>query len=515
MNVALLDCLNYGLERYFHEIIPVAPRKIGWILKTTNTSFKFFPYSKISELKKGAKDFDVLLITAMQPDFRVVRNLIKKLKSIPTKIVGGPIANNPKLIKKLDVSACVIGEGEKFLLELIKNDFKVEEVSKKFENVITAFKEGKPVWLSEKEMNEFGCEESLVTSYPFFEFSRVFVEVVRGCSNFFRVKLPSCTYCGNCESSDLLKRISCPQNIPPGCGYCSVPTIFGYPKSREKKLIVSEIKELVKLGARRIVLSAPDFLDYKRDEEVKPLPLTSPHSPPPNLKRIEELLKEIFSIREIRKRKVFLMIENLKPNLIDEEVASLLGKYFKGTDVHIGCETGCNKHLKFIGRPFKVEDVINATRLLTKEGIKPHVYFIYGLPFQTQESARKTIEVMKELYRVGVERIITYKFLPLPFSAFQNFPKGEPFWKNKESEEIVKVANEINFKIKEKYVGRKFECFVAGKFKKYWIGYPLTYGTNILIRSKQNLLHKVVVAKVKKVYSHNLLVGELEKIVSC
>ena len=79
MKVLLVDCLNYGLRKHFHEIIPVAPRKIAWILHKLGVEFKFLPFSALHVLKKRElKDFDVLMISAMQSDFKVVKRLVKR-----------------------------------------------------------------------------------------------------------------------------------------------------------------------------------------------------------------------------------------------------------------------------------------------------------------------------------------------------------------------------------------------------------------------------------------------------
>ncbi|MHA1365705.1 MAG: B12-binding domain-containing radical SAM protein, partial [Candidatus Heimdallarchaeota archaeon] len=106
--------------------------------------------------------------------------------------------------------------------------------------------------------------------YKNFFSAKVYVECVRGCSNFggTRIKLPdgrSCSECGFCDTFSIEDRANCPSNIPPGCGFCSVPSLFGPAKSRSVNAIVKEIKELLNSKVKRIVLSAPDILDFGRD----------------------------------------------------------------------------------------------------------------------------------------------------------------------------------------------------------------------------------------------------------
>ncbi|MDK2384085.1 MAG: radical SAM protein, partial [Candidatus Korarchaeota archaeon] len=283
---------------------------------------------------------------------------------------------------------------------------------------------------------------------------RFYVEVVRGCSNFYRtlLRLPDgrkCVLCDLCRSGPLGARVSCPIGIPAGCGYCGVPEIYGPPRSRDPRVVASEIRELVDHGATRIVLSAPDILDYGRDLLVDPLPLTDPRSPPPNLEALEELFETILAVvPEARDGDVVVFIENIKPNLVDERVAELLGRYFKGTPVHIGVETGDPEHARALGRPASPEEALRAARLLRRHGMRPYVYFIHGLPGQTLTTARRTVSLMKKLGRAGVEKVTVERFTPLPGTAFQDMPPAPPAYRDKASLMIVREASRINIEAK-------------------------------------------------------------------
>ena len=52
-----------------------------------------------------------------------------------------------------------------------------------------------------------------IVDYPAYQASKVYVEVIRGCSNYQRTKIPlpdgrECTDCGNCDSMDPLDSLS-------------------------------------------------------------------------------------------------------------------------------------------------------------------------------------------------------------------------------------------------------------------------------------------------------------------
>ena len=164
------------------------------------------------------------------------------------------------------------------------------------------------------------------------------------------------------------------------------------------------------------------------------------------------------AVPEFETKEAYLMIENVKACLVDEKVASILGKYLEGTPVHIGAESGDDKLLEEIGRPCTTDDVRRAVITLRKYGLKPYVYFIYALPGETEESARKTVDFMEELYRLGVEKITAYRFRPLPGTAFEGLRTEV----TSASRMIAEKAKEINERAKVRYIGAKVKAIAAG-----------------------------------------------------
>ena len=343
------------------------------------------------------------------------------------------------------------------------------------------------------------------------------MEILRGCSNYYRTEIPlpdgrSCTGCGACRSGPLEARYYCPVGIPPGCGYCSVPSLFGPARSRSAARIRREVEELAREGVRRIVLSASDVLDYGRDLLVEPEPLTDPKEPPANLKALEELFRSISSVPEVRKGDVVVMLENAKPCLVDEEVAELLGRYFEGTTINVGVETGSEEHARLLGRPSGPREAIRAIRLLRRAGLRPQAYFIHGLPGQDERTVRMTLRAMEEAVRAGAERIILYRFRSLPMSAFGDFPSGPPAAKDSLSRELVEKARALNEALKARWRGRKVEVVVActapGR-EGYLIAYPMRHGPVVLLKGSEGLVGSVLEVRIKEVISDRMVLGEV------
>ncbi|RLG86357.1 MAG: B12-binding domain-containing radical SAM protein, partial [Thermoprotei archaeon] len=437
MKIAVIDCHgrgSRGRRLATLDAIGIGPRLVIGILESLGCEPELYMCEELIKGNVRSSDYDLLMISAMSSDVPSVIRAIRNWRGSPV-VVGGPIFVEYEKLIKNGVDYVIWGEGElsipKFI-NYLRYGGDVEEVP----NLIHRGKKGivrnpGPPYAKHPPLWDFNPSVKAVIRYPLWRAARVYVEVVRGCSNFYRPLIPladgrKCILCDICRKGPLDRRHECPINIPPGCGYCSVPALFGPARSRPTSKIVNEVKELLRIGVTRIVLSAPDFLDYGRDWLVSPKPLTDPRNPPPNLKAIEELLKSLTSLREVVEGSAYIMIENIKPNLVNEEVVEILSKYLKDTPVNIGLESGDPWHHKALGRPSSVEEVIKAVKLLVNAGLRSYIYLIHGLPGESKETIRNNIKVAKELANMGIEKIILYRFTPVKNTAVEGYPKPPP-----------------------------------------------------------------------------------------
>jgi len=528
----IVDCLGRGVGRRLStvDVIGAGPRTIAGVLEKNRIYVRLVTFENFIKNKSLPKKYDILLISAMSTDLGAVKKTIefwrKHEDRRKTVVLGGPLVFGIEDIKNLDFDIAVYGEGEKTLDELLKTSLgdgenphcsEIEEIK----GLIIKVKGKRIVYTGTREflprtiLDKYMPSTKIVKDYPLYWASRVYVEVLRGCSNFYRplIMLPSKAKCCNlCFEGPLELRLKCPYNIPPGCGYCSVPALYGPSRSRSIERILEEIKGLVNAGVTRITLSASDILDYGRDWLVEPKPLTDPKNPPPNINALKTLFEKIFEIPEVSAGEVTILLENIRASLVNEEVAKLLSEYFKGTPVHIGCETGSETHAKLIGRPATPKEVVEAVKTLLKYGLKPYVYFIHGLPGQNRETVAETIKVIRELDMLGVEKITTYRFTPLPKTSFERFPRGKPITKDKLSRAIVEEANKVNIKRKLELKGRKLEAIVVGRYhknRKYNVAYPIPHGPVILLEDADKYYGFKVKVEIVDVISERLVKGKI------
>jgi radical SAM superfamily enzyme YgiQ (UPF0313 family) len=530
MRILIIDALGAekGFRRFTRDVIGAGPRMLAGILEKFSIPSQIMTAEQFLNERKIKIHADHLFISAMTMDYPAVKKIIQKWNKLPKpnysiSILGGPIAcGYPKIVPSLKFDLAIIGEAEKPLSELIKYGLFQGHLNptilNEIEGIVFPTSEGvietpRPSFLTKAELNSFQASTKHIQDYPSYQAARIFIECVRGCSNYTRTKMQlpdgrQCNKCGACSAADFGNRLNCPLFIPPGCGYCSVPSVYGSPRSRSIDNITKELKQLLDLGAFRFILGASDFLEYQRDELVAPNPLTDPRNPPPNYLEIENLLAKIAEITV--GIEIYIFIENVKASLFTEKAAALIASYLPNTALSIGCETGSATHSNMLGRPSSPKEVLQAVKYAKKYNLRVHTYFIHGLPGQNLQTAIQTSNFMKKLVLEGVEKITVYKFKPLPMSAFAEFPSPPFSSSDKASKLITDTAIEINRKKKQEYVGTTERVIISELLredKTRTIGYPLRGGPTVLIDNATESLHKIIDVKIDKVLSDKMVAG--------
>jgi radical SAM superfamily enzyme YgiQ (UPF0313 family) len=523
----IVDALASGRGKRLatRDAIGAGPRAVAGVLEKVGLSPRIALAETVLEggVQPGAHD--LLLVSGMTSDLTAVRRVISKWRAVidGPVLIGGPATSDPgRALRKTLGDVAVIGEGEQALMELLEHGLSRGELSEDLTEIRgIAYFEGEVVRMNTlrpvmDRLTFDGMEPSTrtVKDYPLHLSARVYVEVLRGCSNYHRAQLllpeGACEGCGSCRSGSLEDRYDCPEGVPPGCGYCSVPSLYGPPKSRSAEKIAKEVEELLSMGVRRIVLSAPGFLDYGRDLLVEPNPLTDPRRPEPNYRAVEELLSRLSGMDRVTEGEASVMIENLKGELVTEKAADLLGLYLAGTTVNIGFETGSPRHSAQIGRASTPSENLEAVRRLKRAGLKPYIYFIHGLPGRDNETVEATVRSIRRSVRAGASRIILYRFQPLPMSAFHGSPGAPPVMKDSLSKRIYDEAFKANESLKEDLVGKMLRVVIAEAYDRdprFHVAYPMLHGPVVLVEGAGGLEGEVAEIQVAGVVSDRMVRG--------
>ncbi|MEZ0394069.1 MAG: radical SAM protein [Desulfurococcaceae archaeon] len=534
MKVAVVDALarSSGKRYSTHDVVGAGPRAVAGLLSSLGLDVYYTSYEKFMQDIARASKFDAVFISAMITDIGAVGLIARGLRARNYRgpiVLGGPISlGYEKVLAELrEVDFVIVGEGEEPISKLLSSGalFEKADHDKLREVPSLAYRtaDGKVKYncclthATLEVIHSYIPWTDVRTAYcppsPF----RFYVEVVRGCSNFSRPMIAAlgCTRCRACRSPIAVARLSCPASIPPGCAFCNVPAIFGPPRSRSAKHIVREVEQLVEAGVKRLVLSAPDFLDYGRERLVSSGLLTDPCSPHANYDALEELFVELFSLSPIARGKATIMVENVKACLVDEAVARILGRYLGSTAIHIGMETGSDTfNDEWLGKPIRYSHVKRAVRLLREHGMRPYVYAMYNIPGMDRAVYEKTRKALVELVREGVEKITLYKYMELPGTALSMISTKLADVERSEVVKLKRLVRTLNRQTKERLVGKVLRVLIQRGARGIY-GYPKSHGPVVVLEGHENLragceaLVRVVKAGDRVVY------GEVEEILEC
>ena len=502
----------------------------------------FNPITQALELLE-IKTIDILMISAMSMDEKSVLTLIKKWKqhSSSSSLIslGGPIVSDPFVIKRVGADIAMIGESESLLFDLFS-----EYKSKTFEKAeflkhaktkpnIAFLNQAKKVefinaqnpsrYLSRAAFEQLNLDPRFITAYSDFVTAKIYVECVRGCSNYRRTSIPIDNHvcnpsCGLCRGENFKTSRNCPSEIHPGCGFCSTNFIHGPVRSKSVEAIKNEIQKLIDLGAKRIVLGGPDFLDFRRELLVPNGEILSTPTipPPPNYEELNRLVESILKIKQIQTRDAFVFIENIKAALCTDQALDILAK-LPDPIFSIGCETGSDRFADILGRPNCPSITYDAVKRAIQRGIRIHVYFIHDLPGDTVEYAKDTLELLNKFAQLNVDKFTIYKYQEVPGSPF--YYRNREQKQQKPDPELLKMEIKIkNFVIKynerkkQMMINKKFRVLIAepNKFKRGdAIGIIMEGGPKVSIAQAANLINTIQTVRISKVISDKLVEGKL------
>lgn len=185
--------------------------------------------------------------------------------------------------------------------------------------------------------------------------------------------------------------IECSRGCPFACGYCQTPQIFGH-RMRHRS-IDSIVRYADRHEQARFV--TPNAFAYGSD---------GIH---PRFDKIEHLLRRC-------RHQIFFgtFPSEVRPEFVCEESLGLINRYCANKKLHFGAQSGSDAVLRKLCRGHTTADVIHAVELCREYAITPVVDFIVGLPFETDEDQRATLDLIRWVARFG--KVHAHRFIPLP-----------------------------------------------------------------------------------------------------
>lgn len=288
-------------------------------------------------------------------------------------IVGGPHPSlNPKdtFIKCQSVDYLVRGEGEVIINELIDSLLK-----------------------NKTNLNLRGVCERLEDSY------HIDNEILK-VENFENLPFPLLSkmpiknyWCPDSKNSPMVTMMTT-RGCPYKCGFCSSPAVMGKKiRSWSVEKVIEELKYLhFELGVNEI-----SFVD-----DVFTI----------NRKRTINLCQEIIN----NKIKISWFC-NARADHIDQEMAQIM-KEAGCHQTYLGFESGAQIILDNVQKGTTIEKLTQGAQILKENSIARSIGFVLGLPGETDETVKQSIELAKLL---KPERLQFTRFTPLVGSPLENY----------------------------------------------------------------------------------------------
>ncbi len=294
------------------------------------------------------------------------------------------------------------------------------------------------------------------------------------------------------ENSKVSSFVTIQEGCDKFCHFCVVPYTRGPEYSRPFNEIISETKELVKQGAKEIVLLGQNVNAYSSFENGKEYKLS-------NLIMSLESLKDLKRIRYITSH----------PRDMSQDLINCYSKSKKLMPlIHLPIQSGSDKILKLMNRKHEVKDYISTYNKLKKINNKIEFSsdFIIGFPGETNKDFEETLNLIKKLKFMN-----SYSFIysPRPGTTASKRNKVD----EKLSKERLKIIQEKLFHY-QKLKNKSFENnFVEVLVENKMLGQNKLFGrneymTSVIFEGGEDLIGKVVPVYIKS-SNQNSLYGEI------
>lgn len=238
------------------------------------------------------------------------------------------------------------------------------------------------------------------------------------------------------------------------CSYCIVPYRRGREKSRPIDEIVSEAKELVRRGAREIVLLGQNVDSYGHDLPDRP--------------DLADLLTELNAVDGLARLR---FLTNHPKDMTRKLIDAIATRDKVCEHISLPVQSGDDAILKAMKRDYTVKhyrQLITEIRHRIPE-VALSTDVIVGFPSESEEQFQGTVNLLSEL---GFDTVHVAGYSPRPGTIAareleDNIPAAEKRRRLKTIEQLQEgIATEINARL----MGQTVEILVEGKTKGKWRG---------------------------------------------
>jgi len=232
------------------------------------------------------------------------------------------------------------------------------------------------------------------------------------------------------------------------CSYCATRFARKELNSFDKENIVKEIKGVLASGFKEIQLTSQDLSVYGMEKGRQMLP---------------DLIKDISQIEGDFKVKLGMMNPGQARRMMEELLSSYESdKLYKF--IHLPLQSGDDGLLKKMNRGYTVSDFVDVVKNFRKKFKETIVAtdIIVGHPLETEESFKKTVEVIK---KIQPEIVHIFKFSKRKGTPDFNLKDLPDRIKKDRSRILSELFEKYNLEKNKKYKGKKLNVLIIEKRK--------------------------------------------------
>jgi tRNA-2-methylthio-N6-dimethylallyladenosine synthase len=299
------------------------------------------------------------------------------------------------------------------------------------------------------------------------------------------------------RNSDIFAYITVIHGCNKKCTFCAVPTARGPEKSVPPEIVLEQVRQLVDMGYREIILLGQNVNAYGHDlngtrgggrgtgERI-------------DLAWLLERIDELAAPAKVRVR----FTTNHPNHMTDRLIDAMANLESVCEHIHLPVQSGDNEVLRRMWRGYTVERYLSIVEKLRAKvpGIAIATDVIVGFPGETEEQFRNTLRLMEQ---VEFDQAFMFAFSPRPNTLAATFPDQipEPV-KKRRLQELIALQKQIQQRKNEREVGQVVEVLVEGPSEKNPQKLSGRTRTNktVVFEGSPELRGKLVLVRTTKAY---------------
>lgn len=265
------------------------------------------------------------------------------------------------------------------------------------------------------------------------------------------------------------------------CTYCIIPYVRGRSRSRKIPEILQEVEGLIANGYKEVVLTGINIGDFDGNP--------SEGEPPSRLADLVRAVDQVPGLKRLR-------VSSIDPDEINDD---LMDAIIHGRNtchsMHVVLQSGSNVILKRMNRKYNRQIFLDTVERL--KNASPDFTFttdvIVGFPGETEADFADTLDVMQE---VKFAKVHMFPYSARARTRAALMPnKVPPNIIRERKQAILRVAEQVSYELREKYVDRKLVVLTESAHSDHIMGHSDNF-LPVIVQSNKYASNELVEVKL-------------------